>query len=63
MLKLEIKTDGAAFCEYDSDELSTEGRYELARLLRKVAVQIETGSTDGKIMDVNGNCCGKWNLN
>ena len=63
MLKLEIKTGVAAFCEYDSDELSTEGRYELARLLRKVAVQIETGSTDGKIMDVNGNAIGKWNLN
>ena len=35
MLKLEIKTGGAAFSE--DDVLTYEGRYELARLLRKVA--------------------------
>lgn len=35
MLKLEIKTDGVAFTKYDSEELSYEGKSELARLLQK----------------------------
>lgn len=60
MLKLEIKTGGAAFSE--DDELTYEGRYELARLLRKVSVQIECGCNDGVLMDINGNKVGKWTL-
>lgn len=60
MLKIEIKTDNAAFSE---DELLTiEGRYEVARLLRDVAMKIENFHESGKIMDVNGNCCGEWSL-
>lgn len=62
MLKLEIKTGGSAFTKYDSEELSYEGRSELARLLRKVAAQIETGYDDGVIMDVNGNKVGSYTL-
>jgi hypothetical protein len=61
MLKLEIKTGGAAFSE--DDVVTFEGRYELARLLKKVATQIETGSEEGSIMDINGNKCGTWKLN
>lgn len=60
MLKLEIKTGGAAFSE--DDVLTYEGRYELARLLRKVAAQIETGDDGKYLMDLNGNCCGQWTL-
>lgn len=61
MLKIEIKTDNAAFSE---DELLTiEGRYEIARLLRDIAMKIENFHEDGKIMDVNGNRCGEWSLN
>lgn len=60
LLKLEIKTGGAAFGE--DDELSYEGRYELARLLRKVALEIENDCNDGVLMDINGNKVGKWNL-
>lgn len=60
MLKLEIKTGGAAFS--DDDVVTFEGRYELARLLRKVAIQIETGGEEGSIMDINGNKCGEWKL-
>lgn len=60
MLKLEIKTGGAAFGE--DDELSYEGRYELARLLKKVATQIENDYNDGVLMDINGNKVGKWTL-
>lgn len=60
MLKLEIKTGGAAFSE--DDVLTTEGRYEVARLLKRIAAQIEQGDDDGVIMDINGNKVGKWDL-
>lgn len=60
MLKLEIKTGGAAFSE--DDVLTYEGRSEIARLLRKISVQIETGDSDGVIMDINGNKVGRWSL-
>lgn len=60
MLKLEIKTGGAAFSE--DDVLTYEGRYEVARLLRKISAQIEQGVDDGVIMDINGNKVGRWSL-
>lgn len=60
MLKLEIKTGGAAFSE--DDALTYEGRSEIARLLRKISVKIETGDSDGVIMDINGNKVGRWTL-
>lgn len=60
MLKLEIKTGGAAFSE--DDVLTYEGRSEIARLLRKISVKIETGDSDGVIMDINGNKVGRWTL-
>lgn len=61
MLRLEIKTDNAAFSE--DEVLTIEGRYEVARLLRDVAMKIENFHESGKIMDVNGNRCGEWSLN
>lgn len=61
MLKLEIKTGGAAFSE--DDVLTIEGRYEVARLLRKISAQIEQEVDDGVIMDINGNKVGRWSLN
>lgn len=60
MLKLEIKTGGAAFSE--DDVLTTDGRYEVARLLKKIAAQIEQGDDDGVIMDINGNKVGRFTL-
>lgn len=60
MLKIEIKTGGAAFSE--DDVLTYEGRYEVIRLLRKISVQIEQGDNDGVIMDINGNKVGRWSL-
>lgn len=60
MLKLEIKTGGAAFSE--NDVLTYEGRSEIARLLRKISVQIDTGDSDGVIIDINGNKVGRWSL-
>lgn len=60
MLKLEIKTGGAAFSE--DDVLTYEGRSEIARLLHKISLQIETGDSDGVIIDINGNKVGRWSL-
>lgn len=60
MLKLEIKTGGAAFSE--DDVLTDEGRYEIARLLRKISLQLECGDSDEVIIDINGNKAGNWTL-
>ena len=60
MLNIEIKTGNAAFSE--DEVLTIEGRYEVARLLRKISVQIEQGDNDGVIMDINGNKVGRWSL-
>ena len=61
MLNIEIKTGNAAFSE--DEVLTIEGRYEIAMLLRDVAMKIENFYENGKIMDVNGNRCGEWSLN
>ena len=60
MLNIEIKTGNAAFSE--DEVLTYEGRSEIARLLRKISVQIETGDSDGVIIDINGNKVGRWSL-
>ncbi len=62
MFKLEIETDGAAFCNPDTgskDDLFWEG-VEINRLLEKVQIEIEEGYTSGTIIDINGNRVGKW---
>lgn len=54
MFKLTIKTDNAAF-EHDAKY------YELARILRSVADDIENAyRTTGVCHDVNGNLVGKY---
>ena len=56
MFKLEFETDNAAF---DSYGLATE----TARILRKIAKRIEEGLLDGKVIDLNGNSIGHYELN
>lgn len=56
MFKLEFSTDNAAF-EY------SQGACETARILRKIVKRIEDGDFDGKVMDVNGNSIGTYELN
>ena len=60
MLKIEIKTGGAAYSE--DDVLTTEGRYELQRNLMDISRKLTNGYNDGVIMDINGNKVGKWSL-
>ena len=60
MLKIEIKTGGAAYS--DDDILTIEGRYELQRKLMDISRKLTNGYNDGVIMDINGNKVGKWSL-
>ena len=55
MFKLEFSTDNAAFDNY--------GATETARILRTIAKRIEEGNLDGKVMDLNGNSIGHYELN
>ena len=54
MLKIEIKTDNAAFTECPQDEC--------ARILRDIAEKMEIGCVDGVCIDYNGNRVGSWEL-
>lgn len=49
-----IAMDNAAFTEWP------EG--ELVRCLRRVCERIEGGEEYGKVMDINGNSVGKWEI-
>ena len=60
MLKIEIKTGGAAYS--DDDILTIEGRQELQRNLMDRSRKLTNGYNDGVIMDINGNKVGKWSL-
>lgn len=61
MLKVEIKTGGAAYSE--DDILTTEGRYELQRNLMDISRKLTNGYDSGVIMDINGNKVGEWSVN
>lgn len=60
MLKIEIKTGGAAYS--DDDILTTEGRYELQRNLMDISRKLTNGYNEGVIMDINGNKVGTWSV-
>lgn len=55
MLEITIRTQTDAFAEGC-------GPYEAARILREIADRIETGRTDGKVRDLNGNTVGQWSI-
>ena len=61
MLKIEIKTENAAFSE--NDKLTRDGRYELAENLKIIADMIKNGENSCEIWDYNGNKVGKWEVN
>lgn len=60
MLKIEIKTGGAAYSE--DDVLTVEGRYELRRNLMDISRKLMNGYDNGVIMDINGNKVGTWSI-
>ncbi len=52
--KMEVDMDNAAFEERPASELG--------RLLRQAARKIEQGADGGKLMDINGNSVGRWEV-
>lgn len=60
MLKIEIRTGGAAYS--DEDIITTEGRYELQRNLMDISRKLTNGYDSGVIIDINGNKVGTWTL-
>ena len=55
MFKLSFNTSNAAFIDYGTEEVK--------RILLEVAEKVQNGITEGKIIDINGNRIGKWELN
>ena len=60
--KVEINMDGAAFDGNEDGEVNT---IEVHRLLRGVLVELNTWgivdhSIGGRLIDMNGNDCGRW---
>lgn len=62
MLKIEIKTGGAAFTNEDGEFDHYHGGEEVNRILKKVAKDIQNGYETGYCMDINGNKVGTWTL-
>lgn len=63
MLTVTVGTDNAAFHEDDRDDQPGAALgAECARILRHVADEIESGATGGRILDVNGNAVGRWEV-
>ncbi len=49
-----IKMENAAFDDMPASEL--------ARILREIARRVESGDTEGKAIDANGNAAGQWSV-
>lgn len=61
MLKIEIKTGNAAFCDPFTGEPSEfDEAIECKRLLEGICRELEDGATSGSIIDINGNKVGQW---
>lgn len=61
MLKIEIKTGNAAFCDpYTGEPSEFDEAIECKRLLEGICRELEDGATSGSIIDINGNKVGQW---
>lgn len=61
MLKIEIKTGNAAFCDPFTGEPSEfDEAIECKRLLEGICGELEDGAISGSIIDINGNKVGQW---
>ena len=63
-MKIQFSTEGAAFKDEYADEAinNVYKRQETARILKKIASHVESGTNYGSIMDINGNKIGSWEL-
>lgn len=62
MLKIEIKTGGAAFRDTNGGEDAAWKASECRRLLDIISGKLDAGKTYGSIMDINGNKVGEWKV-
>lgn len=46
----------------DNDAFAADPTAEIARILRKTAQRIVNGTTEGRVLDVNGNTVGTFTL-
>ena len=61
MIKIEIKTGNAAFCNPVSGEPHRLFEcMEVDRILRDISMRLLQGENGGNIIDINGNVCGRW---
>lgn len=63
-MKIQFSTEGAAFKDDYADEAinNVYKRQEVARILKRIAMCVESGTSYGPIMDINGNKIGSWEL-
>lgn len=54
MFKVEIETGNAAF--------EDDRNMELARILRQIAERLENGEDAGRVLDINGNKVGSFEM-
>ena len=54
MLKIEIETGNAAF--------EDDRNMELERILRQIAERLENGEDAGRVLDINGNKVGSFEM-
>lgn len=62
MLKIEIKTGGAAFMNEDGEFDAYFGGNEIKRIFEEVVDDIQNGYEEGSAMDINGNKVCTWKL-
>jgi len=55
-MQIKFSTENAAFQDDDCPHI------EIARILKRIAEQVEVGMKSGVIMDINGNKVGRWSL-
>ena len=61
MMKIEIRTDGAAFRDaFTGEPDNASEAMEIRRILERVIEKLELGYTEGSCMDINGNKVGEW---
>lgn len=65
MLKIEIKTGGAAFGNDFNENEGFDDYYggrEIRRILKRVSDDIQNGYREGSVNDINGNKVCTWKL-
>lgn len=61
MLKMEIRTGGAAFCNpYTGEPNEYCEAMELKRIIAGVVEDLDHNQTHGSLFDINGNKVGQW---